>query len=104
MDEKIRICNKVAHWCWYSLLPALYFGASVGSEVNLQIVYGKTDIFIFNMWLNCMYICAPYACSIHGDQKHPLDSLRLELEQVLNHCVVLGIEPESSGRAAVALN
>lgn len=51
----------------------------------------------------CMYVFVPHACRIQGDKKKESDllALKLSLPAVL---WILGIEPESSGRAASALN
>lgn len=51
-----------------------------------------------------MYLCIKYVFGAHGGQKRVLDPLKLELQMILSHLWVLGIEPGSCGRAASDLH
>lgn len=44
------------------------------------------------VWVLCLFECAPYACSAHGDQKRASDPPELELHMVLSHHVGAGNE------------
>lgn len=43
-----------------------------------------------------MFSCTPQCSLYHSGQKRALDPLELQLQKVVNHQQVLGIEPESS--------
>lgn len=47
------------------------------------------------------FTCMP---NTEGAQKRVLDTLELELQSAVSHCVVMGTEPGSSTKAASAHN
>lgn len=46
------------------------------------------------MCFTCMHLCAPCACSAHGDQKGALEPLELELWKVVSYSVGARIGPQ----------
>lgn len=67
-------------------------------------LYSFLHLFIyFHFYVSrcfaCIYVSAPYACSVHRVQKRALDTLGLELQDAIR---VLGIETGSSERVARA--
>lgn len=61
---------------------------SVNYNLVTYVAFYIFLLFIF-MCLECMYVCAPYVFSGHGDQKTP-DTLRLGLQTVVRYHVGAG--------------
>lgn len=64
--------------------------------------------FVLNYMFECVSVCVgggKYACecSAHGGQKRKADPLELNLQAVVSHLWVLGIQLRSSARASSAL-
>lgn len=51
------------------------------------------------------FVCAPFFCApgTQGDQKSVLDTLGPELQRIVGYCVVMGLQPWSSGRVVHVL-
>lgn len=77
-------------------------------QFNCLKVFVLKDLFIYISCVGCFACKRLYAHAlpptICRGQKRALDALELESKTVVSCHVVLGIEPESSGRAPTALD
>lgn len=59
----------------------------------LSFSFFKIFYLLFSVWVFDLHLCLCTMCTmcrVHKGQKQELDSLRLELEQVVSHCVGAG--------------
>lgn len=60
--------------------------------------------YLFYIFILYMYVCVPFAFSLHRDQMRPLDPLELELTMVISHHVGSGKQTLAFVIATGALN
>lgn len=89
----------------YNAVPGNSRGQMSTEIKNVYFLETKTLVYITYCTKNSMKVCTPLAYLIFTEARRGLwIPLKLELGVVISHHMVLGIKPNTSEKAASALN